>query len=83
MTDTEPTLQADVDLTAKSLEQAKVLLQTTRFSEAANSLCTLLETSLSLENEVEALCLLEVDVLAGPSGRSTISHHANHANHAS
>jgi len=31
------------------------------------------------KNGVEALCLLEVDVLAGPTGRSTISHYANHA----
>jgi tetratricopeptide (TPR) repeat protein len=60
LTDTEPTLQADVDLAAKSLDQAKVLLQGTRFSEAADSLRTLLETSLSLENEVEALYLLAV-----------------------
>ena len=60
MTSTESTLQPEVEPPADSLEQAKALIQGTRFSEAAAILRALLETPLSPGNEVEALYMLAV-----------------------
>ena len=60
MTSTDSTLQPEVKPHTESLEQARDLIQGTRFSEAAAILRTLLETPLSHENEVEALYMLAV-----------------------
>ena len=60
MTSTESTSQSEAEPPAASLEQAKALIEGTRFSEAAATLRTLLETPVSPENEVEALYMLAV-----------------------
>ncbi|MEX2124453.1 MAG: sulfotransferase [Woeseia sp.] len=60
MTSTESTLQTKVGPSAGSLEQARTLIQATRFGEAAVILRTLLEPSLTRDDEVETLYLLAV-----------------------
>lgn len=60
MTSTESTLHPEATPPADSLEQAKTLMQSARFSEATAALHTLLETPLDQENEVEALYMLAV-----------------------
>ncbi len=60
MTGTESTLQPEAQPADASLEQARALLQGARFSEAAAALRTLLETQLSVEDEVETLYMLAV-----------------------
>lgn len=60
MTRTESTTPPETELPEASLEQAKALIQNSRLSEASITLHRLLETPLSLENEVEALYMLAV-----------------------
>jgi tetratricopeptide (TPR) repeat protein len=60
LTGTELTSQPDAQAPADSLEQAKALIQGTRFGEAAALLHSLLETPLSRTDEVEVLYLLAV-----------------------
>lgn len=60
MTSIESTFQSEATPPAASLEQAKALIQSARFSEAVAALHTLLEDSLSREDEVEVLYMLAV-----------------------
>ena len=60
MTSTESTSQPDPAAPAESLARAKAHLTAARFSEATTVLRSLLDTSISLEDEAEALYMLAV-----------------------